>query len=521
MTRTMPRRMVLRGLFNGVVISVGVPARNAMLNNNGTAYAAGAPLTKRYGGILCAHGFAYADYSMKAGSDFIPAKEGQGDGWSLPPRLASLAPVKDSICYINGMTSGVASHAHQFLTGYPAVCAGEGGPLTVPLTDDFKKQNYFPLYAAEPSIDQVIANAIGGSDPLRSLEVGVCHYTSATAPGIMANSMSYAKRGVHNLPVLDPRQVFNKVFGDFLPANASPAEKARAALRGSVLDVVREDLQTLRRICGPADCARLEQHATSLRELEKVLASPLVCDRVPPRPTNTYEKAGNDEAQIIYMNRAMGTLCAMAFACNRTRVFTNLFSKEGDGTLYHWLGADVGDHAITHTASKTLTPQQQRGLQFKSAQWRMERLSEFLQEFRKLPGYPGQTSLLDSCAILYTSATQGGFHLPLNMPVIIAGKLNGDMNTNFYHWSKIYDFGEGKTNFNRVLFTIMRLMGVKVNGVKINKFGPAPDYTADGRKVFYGYGEDYGGAKNYVVPVKDWPYQVTETLPALVAHDPA
>ncbi len=503
MTRALPRRMVLRGMFNGGVISVGVPALEAMLNTNGTRYAHGQPFTKRYGGIFLGHGCAYMDYSMKGGSSFIPTTEGSGNGWSLPSGLASLAPVKDHLCYINGMTSGVTAHSQGIVTGYPSVCAGEEGLLGTGKPGAYSPK-VFPFYAAEPSIDQIIANTVGQGDPIRSLEVGVCHYTSATAPGIMAQAMSFPKRNVANLPAYDPRQVFNRVFGNFLPTDASPAEKARAGMRQSVIDVVREDTKSLQRVCGPEDCRRLDQHYESLRSLEKTLAAPPVCSAVPDKPSNTYDRAGNNEAQLKYVNSTMGKLVAMALACNRTRVFTNLFSKEGDGTVYNWLGATDGDHAVTHDPK-------QRGQQFANVKWRMERLSDFLQELKAVPGYAGKT-LLDSCAVLYTSGTQGAFHLPLNIPVIIAGSLNGDMKTNFYHWSKIYDFGEGKTNINRVFLTIMRLMGVNLDA-----FGPPPDYSADGRKVFYGYGKVYGGADDYVVPVKDWQLRVTESLPALVA----
>ncbi len=85
--------------------------------------------------------------------------------------------------------------------------------------------------------------------------------------------MSFPARGVHNPPLYDPRQVFKRVFGNFIPGDASPADKARAAMRQSVLDVVRDGLKSLQPLVGPADRARLDQHYESIRSLEKAFRS--------------------------------------------------------------------------------------------------------------------------------------------------------------------------------------------------------------------------------------------------------
>src|SRR4030095_1604436 len=43
------RRTVLRGTMGGAAVAFGLPPLEAMFNANGTAYAQGAPLTKRMG----------------------------------------------------------------------------------------------------------------------------------------------------------------------------------------------------------------------------------------------------------------------------------------------------------------------------------------------------------------------------------------------------------------------------------------------------------------------------------------
>ncbi len=498
MTRALPRRKFLRGMAHGGLVTVGVPTLNAMLNGNGTAYAQGQPLPVRYGGLFCGHGFAYRDFSMQAGSDFIPAVEGTGNGWSLPSGLAAFAPLKDAMSYIKGITAGATGHSQVVLTGYPALAEGTKGFL----------RN--PHLAAEPSIDQIIASAIGANDPLRSLEMGVCTRAN-DGIGPMTQAMSFPGRGLHNPPIYDPRQVFNKVFGNFIPADASPAEKARQALGASVLDVVREGLKSLQTVVGPEDRRRLDLHTESIRSVEKTLASPPgpTCGGVPGRPTNTYSApAHDDEQQLKYVNQTMGKLVALALACNRTRVFTHLFSKDSDYTHYKWLGATENEHATTHGGSADALGGS-KAIQVASVKWRMQRLAEFVQEIKVVPGAAGK-SLLDSCAILYTSTTQGGFHLPLNMPVIIFGNLNGKMKTNFYHWAKVNDIGTGKTNISNVFLTIARLMGVK-----LDKLGPAKDYAIPGKSLYYGYGSY--GAPDQFTQQPNHNLVATQSMPALVA----
>ena len=47
--KNLTRRRVLRGMFNGTAVAVGLPLLNCFLNNNGTALASGAPLPQRFG----------------------------------------------------------------------------------------------------------------------------------------------------------------------------------------------------------------------------------------------------------------------------------------------------------------------------------------------------------------------------------------------------------------------------------------------------------------------------------------
>jgi hypothetical protein len=86
-----------------------------------------------------------------------------------------------------------------------------------------------------PSIDQVIAQTIGGETKLRSLELGVESTTPALEPMVLR--MSYGGPGDPRTPLDDPQQAFTRLFGD---STAGEGEiNVLHQQRRSVLDTVR------------------------------------------------------------------------------------------------------------------------------------------------------------------------------------------------------------------------------------------------------------------------------------------
>ena len=72
---------MLRGVFGGAAVAIGLPALEIFLNANGTAYAAGDALPKRFGIFFWGNGMLP--------DRWIPT--GAGPTWDLPPTLAPLA----------------------------------------------------------------------------------------------------------------------------------------------------------------------------------------------------------------------------------------------------------------------------------------------------------------------------------------------------------------------------------------------------------------------------------------------
>src|SRR5260370_7410154 len=81
------RRTVLRGMLaGGVSVTVPLPRLCAMLNGNGTAYAAGTALPVRFGVWFFGNGIITERWS--------PAATGSGANWTLSEHPAPLAEAK-------------------------------------------------------------------------------------------------------------------------------------------------------------------------------------------------------------------------------------------------------------------------------------------------------------------------------------------------------------------------------------------------------------------------------------------
>ena len=89
------RRTVLRGMLaGGVSVTVPLPRLCAMLNGNGTAYAAGAPLPVRFGVWFFGNGIIPERW--------VPTTTGTGANWALSEQLAPLQQVKPWVSVVTG-----------------------------------------------------------------------------------------------------------------------------------------------------------------------------------------------------------------------------------------------------------------------------------------------------------------------------------------------------------------------------------------------------------------------------------
>src|SRR4051794_24372972 len=250
----MSRRAVLGGaLGGGGLAPLPLPRLGAMLNGNGTAYAAGEPLRRVYGTWFWANGVYPTRWTPKT----------EGPNFELSEQLMPFANVRRHLTVISRMA---------VKTGRSGPHLYHGGALTG--SAGANKQ------ADLPSIDQLIAGKIGSDTPLKSLEVGVCKARpTGTAP--LYYNISWRGANAPNPADFDPHSVFTRLFGSGSPGSmigkkpAAPTTDTAGltSVRKSVLDAVTQDAHDLSARLGTEDRQRLEKHLEGIRSLEKRLTA--------------------------------------------------------------------------------------------------------------------------------------------------------------------------------------------------------------------------------------------------------
>jgi hypothetical protein len=298
------RRTMLRGIVGGSTVAVALPMLEAMLNNHGTALADGSALPTRLMTWYWADGVSLEHWEPTA----------TGAGWELSPSLQPLANVKDYVSVI----SGLRNRCEDTITHHEGMTAFNGytfGPSSAP---------GFSSDAGGPTIDAVIADSAGVADrtPVHSVHVRCAKAQSTDGDSVTTyDALSHRQVGgslVAQIPFVNPQEVWEFLFGEFVP---KPDDRA---LRQSILDYVKGDVDRLRPVLGSEDNGRLDAHLQGVFELEaKIAAMPPSCE-LPSLPAAT--NMGSPEPNIE-TNLAMAELIAYAFICDVTRVASFQFKR--------------------------------------------------------------------------------------------------------------------------------------------------------------------------------------------------
>jgi len=397
------RRAFLRGA--GAVLAL--PTLEAMLNGNGTAYAQGAALPKRFVVFFWGNGNDPAAWT--------PAVT--GTAWDPMPSQQALLPLKADVTLVSGMKLPVRNTNNPHVEGVVGLMAG-GNPLLHASYNGTNGDWNF-MTVPGPSADQVVASAIGGTTAFRSLELGVTPVHGSTGPGQAVSYISHSAPYTPNACSVDPAAVFQRLFGNGLP-NPQPTDAPLKRVRASILDAVKADAADLKRRLGVNDQRRLDAHLDGVRALEQRInampAPPPSACRLPAAPMPGPGVA--ERAQV------MGELAAMALACDLTRVVTLQLSSPASHSRFDAYPSELtcgGEaksfHEYEHCAGYDAPVKA-------VLKYFVDRYAAFVGQLKALP--EGAGSLLDGCAVLGCSELGGGWnHQHDNMPLIVAGRAGG------------------------------------------------------------------------------------------------
>jgi hypothetical protein len=435
--RPLSRRTLLRGTLGGAAVSLAAPRLLAMLNGNGTAYAAGRPgargLPRRVGVFFWGNGVRHKQW--------IPAV--RGAGWHLSEELEPLQRVKRYLNVVTGtnIKTGNEQGHHAGTVGILSGC---------PMVSQPHPSSAYASTFSAPSIDQVAAAAFAGQTPFRSLELGVCRQVTENE-GTTLLYLSHRGPDAPNPPEYDPGALFERLFGQGTLA-------AVEGLDRSVLDVVAGDARALAAQLGAEDRRRMDQHLESVRELERRITTRW------PRPQPRCDAAAlagrfaaladpaagsraGQEARVE-RNLAMSRLSALALSCDLTRVFSFMFSGSVGETAYWEVGEDQSHHQLTHDEPA------EQPLVHAGTVFIMRQLAALLEALHDTPD--GAGNLLDTSVILASSDTADGRgHTLEDYPILVAGRGGGRLKHPGVHYRS--DSGE---NASKVLLTVLRAAGL-------------------------------------------------------------
>jgi len=284
------------------------------------------------------------------------------------------------------------------------------------------------------SLDQYLAvtKGLGSGTRVTSLALGVGN--DGTESGL---TLSYGEGGVPLPKIIDPTKAFDLLF-DGVVVGSDPAQLAAAArkrkLSQSVIDYEKWDVKRLRGKLSASEQQKLDQHLTSLAELEKQLGSGMPTGAVCTLPTRpdaskfpSLKQYNGGEPYFDAITDAHIDVLAQALACDLTR-FATLFlndlsydnnplglPKDNHGSVAHTYNASTigNDGHPGAGAPETWLP---------LANFNKYAYSKVARLMQKLDAL----GVLDS-TLIYVTSDMGNpaAHSVHNVPTVLAGGANG------------------------------------------------------------------------------------------------
>ena len=400
------RRTVLRGMG----AAIALPTLEAMLPLS--ALAQSGPKAKV---VRMAYLFVPNGIHMPA---WTPTAE--GPNFALTPTLEPLAKVRDSVSVLSGLTQknafdlgdGGGDHARSaaaWLTGvHPRKTAGAD-------------------IAAGVSIDQLAAAHIGAKTPFASLEIG-CERGGQNGDCDSGYSCAYSGNISWRTPSfpmakeVDPRAVFDRLFGGDDAQETAKSRLMRDSDRQSILDFVLGDAGRLKNTLGARDRDKLDEYLTGVREIEQRLhKSSRIHQAASTAGISAPTYMPEDYGEHI---RLMSDMMVLAFQTDLTRICTFMWANEGSNRSFRSIGIPEGHHDLSHHGG--LKEKQEKLAQINHFQ--VSQLAYLLEKMQSIQEHDG--SLLDNSMIVFGGGiSDGDRHNHDDLPILLAGKGGGTIKT--------------------------------------------------------------------------------------------
>ena len=415
---TLSRRTLLRG----VGATLALPWLEAMAGAKTTprAEAPSGAAPRRFACLYMPNG-ARADRWPPAG---------EGSEFRLSPILSPLESHRSELLVLTQLWNAATNtgDGHYVKTG---------GFLT---STTITRTTGADLCSGNTSMDQWMARQVGHLTPLPSLELGIEPITTGVDTNVgftrlYGSHISWATPTTPCAKEIQPRRAFDRLFRN---AGAMPASRFGDDV--SVLDLVADDAERLKKRLGKADQQKLSEYFESVRAVEhriewarrraqgEYLEDPAAraeIERLGRRidvysdPARASERGVNHTEHV----RLMLDILALAFWTDSTRVGTFMFGNAVSGRNFSFLdGVKGGHHEYSHHENR---PEKLEAYE-RITRWHVEQYAYFLGRLRSMT--EGNGNVLDQSMILFGAGMRdGNSHNPRNLPLVLAGRGGGTL----------------------------------------------------------------------------------------------
>ena len=343
--------------------------------------------------------------------------QGEGRDWRAKETLAPLEGMRQHIQVFKGLDNVVADGGPD---GGGDHARGNGTFLT-----GVRLNKSATDIRAGISIDQVIANKIGhltrfpslelASDPARQVSGCDSGYSCA-----YQYNLSWRSATTPMAPEVNPRAVFERLFGAGDPGEREANLQRRRAEQRSVLDFVMADARSMQRRLHGDDRAKLDEYLTGVRELERRIEK---AERLgDPADPMVATPAGIPQSHEEHV-AVMFDLLTLAFQTDSTRIVSMMLGHDGDNRSFDFIGISEGHHDLTHHQSK-----QDRIAKVAAIdRWYVEQFAKFLAKMDSIADVDGNSLLHNSMIVYGSGNADGNRHTHTDLPIVLAGGGGGQL----------------------------------------------------------------------------------------------
>ena len=404
--KALPRRTFLGGMG----VTVGLPLLEAMI----PAVSAQTPAAsiRRLGFLYVPNGVSM----NHLGANYWKPTA-VGNDFELSPILASLAPFRDQVTVVSGMSLPQAESLGDGSGDHTRACS-------VWLNGVHPKKTEGADVRAGTTADQIAAEVLGKETALPSLELGIdLEYLVGIGENgysqLYQNTISWrtptTPASIENIP----RIVFERLFGD-----GSTATERLSGIQTdrSILDDVAEEMNRLLRRLGVGDQARSNEYFEAIREVERRIQKlEKNFELTQPPPDLAQPPVGIPEKYADHV-KLMFDLQWLAYQADLTRVFTFMFGRELGGRPYPELDISDGHHAASHHGNR---PEDMLRLAKLNA-YHVDLFAYFLKRLQSTP--EGDGTLLDHTLMLYGAGlSDSQLHSHVDVPLAVVGGGSGQV----------------------------------------------------------------------------------------------